>query len=608
MLLRFRGFELDEDGRELRLNGSAVPLQPRVFALLVFLAANRERVVAKDELLEGVWPGTFVADNALQRAISLARRALRAGGAEDVIRTYPRHGYRFICDAAEETTPLPAAAAPGPLDAARAAARANQWKEASAAFAAAAAAGPLTSPADIEAWAVATQYVGRPGDGDGLLEQALEAYLAAGDLCGAARMAILLGHSAVEVRKLALARAWHARADRLLANLDEEVPEHGHLAALAARTALLNGDFALAVAEGARAQDIGRRLRNPTAEALGLDYEGLARQSLGEMEAGAVLQDEAAAIVVSGGVEPWAGGLVYCGILWACRNRGEWDRAAQWTETFTRWCGQRGIDSFTGSCRLHRADVLSVQGKVAEAEQEIRAALGDIPPRAGWGTGELNHVLGDLHLAVGELDKAAAAYAQAHEVGWDPQPGHAILLATRGHLDDALHSLERALDDTSWVHRQRRGQLLSHYAAIAAQCGHADQAAAALAELDARPGMAAAPAVRACAEKARAELLLLDGRRRDAVAALRRSVALCRDAGAPLHLIHVRIRLAEVLRLHGDAGGARRELASAEASAADMGLAKILERCAALRLSWDRVARAGAAADGPAPTDQPTSR
>ena len=52
MLLRFARFELDGARFELRENNKAVPIEPQVLSLLLLLAANRERLVGKDEIVE----------------------------------------------------------------------------------------------------------------------------------------------------------------------------------------------------------------------------------------------------------------------------------------------------------------------------------------------------------------------------------------------------------------------------------------------------------------------------------------------------------------------------------------------------------------------------
>src|SRR5574338_755719 len=95
---RFADFELDKDGRALRLEGREIPLQPRVFDLLLYLVENQDRVVSKEELLDKLWPGVIVTESSLQRAVSLARAALQQGGLGEAIRNYARRGYRFLAD------------------------------------------------------------------------------------------------------------------------------------------------------------------------------------------------------------------------------------------------------------------------------------------------------------------------------------------------------------------------------------------------------------------------------------------------------------------------------------------------------------------------------
>lgn len=97
MVHRFGEFRLDEHRSELRRAGEVVPLQPKVFDLLVYLIRARDRVVSKQELFEALWPDIVVSDAALTSAVRDARIAL---GDRDrprwAIRTLPRRGYRFV--------------------------------------------------------------------------------------------------------------------------------------------------------------------------------------------------------------------------------------------------------------------------------------------------------------------------------------------------------------------------------------------------------------------------------------------------------------------------------------------------------------------------------
>jgi pimeloyl-ACP methyl ester carboxylesterase/DNA-binding winged helix-turn-helix (wHTH) protein len=100
MRWRFGSAELDVAARELRVGGVLRRVQPQVLDVLAYLVRHRDRVVEKDELLRELWPDAVVTDASLQRAVSLARRALAPRGA-GLLRTYARHGYRFVGDVAE---------------------------------------------------------------------------------------------------------------------------------------------------------------------------------------------------------------------------------------------------------------------------------------------------------------------------------------------------------------------------------------------------------------------------------------------------------------------------------------------------------------------------
>lgn len=93
---RFGPFELDLRLFELRSEGAALPVQPKVLDLLAYLVEHRARVVPKQELLDRVWPNEVVSEAALTHAVMEARRALSDdGSAQRWIQTVRRRGYRF---------------------------------------------------------------------------------------------------------------------------------------------------------------------------------------------------------------------------------------------------------------------------------------------------------------------------------------------------------------------------------------------------------------------------------------------------------------------------------------------------------------------------------
>ena len=103
MRFLFDDYTLDIDQRELRYGTSPVPLEPLVFDLLIYLVANREHVVSKDDVLDSVWLGRIVSESALTTRIAAARRAIGdTGELQRLIRTIPRKGFRFVGDVREE--------------------------------------------------------------------------------------------------------------------------------------------------------------------------------------------------------------------------------------------------------------------------------------------------------------------------------------------------------------------------------------------------------------------------------------------------------------------------------------------------------------------------
>jgi len=98
-LYRFGAFEIDPQKRTLSCNESPVPLTPKAFDVLLFLAQNPNRLITKEELLQAVWGDTFVEEGNLKQYISHLRKAL-ADNSEDsrLIVTITRKGYQFTAD------------------------------------------------------------------------------------------------------------------------------------------------------------------------------------------------------------------------------------------------------------------------------------------------------------------------------------------------------------------------------------------------------------------------------------------------------------------------------------------------------------------------------
>ncbi|WP_259215470.1 winged helix-turn-helix domain-containing tetratricopeptide repeat protein [Bradyrhizobium centrosematis] len=103
----FENNVLDADLRELTCGGAAVPLQPQVFDLLLYLIAQRARVVSKDDLISQIWSDRIISDSALNSRINAARKAISDDGAtQRLIKTIPRKGFRFVGEVREEAAAL----------------------------------------------------------------------------------------------------------------------------------------------------------------------------------------------------------------------------------------------------------------------------------------------------------------------------------------------------------------------------------------------------------------------------------------------------------------------------------------------------------------------
>ena len=112
MLFRFGPFEADRTLYRVGRGGAVLDLTPKLLDLLFYFLDRPGRLITKEELLDGVWPGANVTENAMAQAISDLREALGDdASAPTFIRTIARRGYRFIAGV-DAAAPTPAPAAP----------------------------------------------------------------------------------------------------------------------------------------------------------------------------------------------------------------------------------------------------------------------------------------------------------------------------------------------------------------------------------------------------------------------------------------------------------------------------------------------------------------
>lgn len=118
----FGRFNLNIAQRSLLRDHEVVPLTPKAFEILLLLLENAGKIVEKEDLMNKVWPNTFVEDGNLTQNISLLRKALgESASGPQFIETVPRRGYRFVASVSPSHTEpngaFIALASPSPPDA-----------------------------------------------------------------------------------------------------------------------------------------------------------------------------------------------------------------------------------------------------------------------------------------------------------------------------------------------------------------------------------------------------------------------------------------------------------------------------------------------------------
>jgi DNA-binding winged helix-turn-helix (wHTH) protein/tetratricopeptide (TPR) repeat protein/TolB-like protein len=126
LVYEFGDFRVDPFRRRLLRGGDPVPLTPKAFSILLVLLENQGVVMGKEDLIQRVWPDTYVTEANLTQNVSSLRKALgeRANDHRYVV-TVPGRGYSFVAEVYEvprESTSeiqtveeIPAAATPAPF-------------------------------------------------------------------------------------------------------------------------------------------------------------------------------------------------------------------------------------------------------------------------------------------------------------------------------------------------------------------------------------------------------------------------------------------------------------------------------------------------------------
>jgi predicted ATPase len=100
---QFESFVLDTSNQCLWLNGAQLSLPPKPFAVLRYLVENPARLITHDELLDALWPETYVQPQVLRTYMLELRKILGDDAAQPrFIQTLPKRGYRFVAPVADQ--------------------------------------------------------------------------------------------------------------------------------------------------------------------------------------------------------------------------------------------------------------------------------------------------------------------------------------------------------------------------------------------------------------------------------------------------------------------------------------------------------------------------
>jgi class 3 adenylate cyclase len=484
-----------------------------------------------------------------------------------------------LYEAYNSFTPRMSQVVQDPREAGREAARRGAWQEALEQLSAADQ-GTLEGE-DLELLSYAALWTGRLGASIEFAERAYARFTDEGKVLDAAKTAIGLAAEYRNKLQNSASAGWHQAASRLL----EQEPEsavHGYLELQRSLIASGRGEYDVALEHIERALGIATRHHDRNLLAQATLREGVARVNKGEVDNGLALIDEVTASAVAGDLDAMSTAIIYCNAIDACRDLADYSRAAEWTETATRWCDRQAIAGFPGMCRVDRAEIMRLRGDWSDADKELHQAteeLQDFNPRVA---GQAFYEIGEIRLRMGELEAAEQAFKQARDLAKEPEPGLSLLRLAQGKVDAAARSIKRALDDEAWG-RLDRARLLPAQIEIALASGDVRTARTAAEELekitdDYTISNERTPALEASTQSAWGAVRLAESDPDAAVTCFRRALKLWSQVDHPYEAARTRVLLAAAYRAQGDEDGAVAELTDAQAAFERLGARLDAER------------------------------
>jgi DNA-binding NarL/FixJ family response regulator len=418
------------------------------------------------------------------------------------------------------------------------------------------------SPHDLEALADAAWWLSKTDESIAARQRAYAGSASAGDVLHAAGIAARLSIEHFTRGDPAVGAGWLLKAQRHA----EEAPEgaeHGFLLIVQGTVARFSGDLVQAEELLAGAVELARRFGDPNLMAMAIHMLGIVVILRGDVAGGVAMLDEAMTSVISGQLNPYFTGIVYCNVIGNCLEIADVRRADQWSEAARAWCETLPPESpFPGMCRVNRAEVARLRGAWSEAEAEATRASQELMSFDPMAAAQAFYETGEIRRRMGNVAGAEECFARASEIGFDPQPGSALLRFAQGNVGAALTALRLAAD-TVGESRLQRARLLAALVDVALTVPDLDVATEAADRLSALAASSDARVLDATAQTAAGALQLARGEVSPAVERLRLACATWRELRLPYETARARMHYGLALRAAGDEDDARVELRAA---------------------------------------------
>jgi class 3 adenylate cyclase len=440
---------------------------------------------------------------------------------------------------------------------------------------------------DLEFLAEAAWWTGKLEEAIDYRERAYAAHVESGEPRRAALLAMMIAGDHGKKGAGAVAGGWLSRAGSLLQNEPEGV-EHGHLALAYGTGAIMMGQLEPAQENLARARELATRYGDRNLEAMAMVFQGAALVMSGQPTEGLAVLDEVTARAVSGELDPLSTGMVYCVTIHSCQTLGDCGRAAEWTTEANRWCDRLDVSGFPGACRVHRAEIMRLQGNWDRAEEQAAQACDELGSYFTLVTSAGFYEIGEIRRRRGDFAQAEEAYAKATELGHHTgaQPGIGLLRLAQGKVDSAAAALKRALESEG-LDPLTRANLLPAQVEVGLAAGELARARAAAAELEEiadtyRIDGVRTPHMEGTLQLALGRISLAERDFDGAESAFKAARSIWEKVGAPYETAQAQMLLGIVYRGQDDEHSARNEIDAAKTTFERLGAALDTQRAAEL--------------------------